>query len=375
MDPRTPGQLIALHLKERGWTKRTLAIVLGVDEAAVTRWMADKRPVTAELALQLEDIFPDLSADQVMTLQKDYDLALARIGHRSDPRRAMRAQLFGALPIAEMVKRGWLPGVENPKAVDQVEPAVAAFFGVPQLDRLELIPHAARRTEVGVDASPLQLAWLHRVRHIASEMLVSQYSDAAGRAALQKLRPLLSAAEEARKVPRILAEAGIRYVLVEALPGSKIDGACLWLGARSPVIAMTFRFDRIDNFWFVLRHELEHVLQGHGQTAPVLDVDLDGRHDDTVVEEERIANAAAAAFTVPPDKLAAFVARKAPFFAERDILGFASTLGVHPGLVAGQLQHRTKRYDHFRSHLVKIRSIVAPGATVDGWGDIAPVDG
>ena len=133
------------------------------------------------------------------------------------------------------------------------------------------------------------------------------------------------------------------------------------------------RFDRIDNFWFVLRHELEHVLCGHGHAAPILDVDLDGREDGEVVEEERIANAAASDFCVPRDKLASFIARKAPFFAERDILGFASTLGIHPGLVAGQLQHHTQKYDRFRSHLVKIRSFVAPSAMVDGWGDVAPV--
>ena len=37
MEPRTPGQLLTALLKERGWTKRTLAIVLGIDEATVTR--------------------------------------------------------------------------------------------------------------------------------------------------------------------------------------------------------------------------------------------------------------------------------------------------------------------------------------------------
>ena len=315
----------------------------------------------------------DVEADRLLTLQKDYDLQLAKIAFRSDPARAVRAQIFGTLPIEEMVKRGWLPGVENPKDVPAVEAAVAKFFEAPTVGEVEFLPHAARRTQTSVDATPLQLAWLYRVKSVAAEMMVPPYSNAKGRAVVERLRSLLSAAEEARKVPRLLAEAGIRFVIVEALPGSKIDGACMWLEATAPVIALSFRFDRIDNFWFVLRHELEHVLQHHGQAAPILDVDLDGRTDAHVIEEERIANVAAAAFAVPPDKLSAFVARKAPFFAERDILGFASTLGVHPGLVAGQLQHRTQRYDHFRSHLVKVRSIVAPGAMVDGWGDIAPV--
>ena len=372
MEPRTPGQLVSSILKDRGWTKRTLAIVLAVDEATITRLVSDKRPVSAELALQLEDVL-GVDADRLLTLQKDYDLQLAKIAFRHDPARAVRAHIFGSLPIAEMVKRGWLPGVENPKDVPTVEAAVARFFEAQQVGEIEFLPHAARRTHLATEATPLQLAWLYRVKSIAAEMMVPAYSDSAGRKAVERLRPLLSAAEEARKVPRILAEVGIRFVLVETLPGSKIDGACLWLGPTEPVIAMSFRFDRIDNFWFVLRHELEHVLHGHGQSAPMLDIDLDGRGDAHVAEEERVANAAAAEFAVPPDKLNGFIARKAPFFAERDILGFASTLGIHPGLVAGQLQHRTQRYDHFRSHLVKIRSIVAPGAMVDGWGDIAPV--
>ena len=136
---------------------------------------------------------------------------------------------------------------------------------------------------------------------------------------------------------------------------------------------MTLRHDRIDNFWFVLRHEIEHILRRHGQK---IDVELEGANAGTgpdIPKEEQEANTAAEDFCVPREKLESFIARKAPFFAERDILGFARTLGIHPGLVAGQLQHKTSRYDRFRNHLVKIRSAVAPSAMVDGWGDVAPV--
>jgi HTH-type transcriptional regulator/antitoxin HigA len=207
-------------------------------------------------------------------------------------------------------------------------------------------------------------------------MLVPKFTPQSGRRAVERLSELLAAAEEARKVPRILAESGIRFVIVESLASAKIDGVCMWLNEHSPVVGVTMRHDRLDNFWFVLRHELEHVLCGHGKDAIILDAELEGDRagtGETVTEEERIANAAAADFCVPSKKMDAFVARKAPFFAERDLLGFAKTLNVHPGLIAGQLQHRTGRYDRFRNHLVKIRSIVAPSAMVDGWGDVAPV--
>jgi HTH-type transcriptional regulator/antitoxin HigA len=139
---------------------------------------------------------------------------------------------------------------------------------------------------------------------------------------------------------------------------------------------MSIRHDRNDNFWFVLRHELEHVRLGHGQAEVFLDTDLHGERagsGDNVPEEERLANQAAADFCISQKQLKAFVERKAPLFSERDMIGFARSLGVHPGLVAGQLQHITGRYERFRQHLSKIRTYIMNTAYVDGWGNIAPV--
>jgi HTH-type transcriptional regulator/antitoxin HigA len=207
-------------------------------------------------------------------------------------------------------------------------------------------------------------------------MLVPKYSLTKTKNAISELKSILTSPEETRRVPRILAECGIRYVIVESLPSAKIDGVCLWLNDTSPVIGMSLRHDRIDNFWFVLRHELEHVICQHGKLSPIIDTSLEGDRagsGEGVPEEERVANLAASEFCVSKKMMDGFIARKAPYFAERDILGFAKTLGVHPGLIAGQLQYRTNRYDRFRAHLVKVRSCIAPSAVVDGWGDIAPV--
>ena len=215
------------------------------------------------------------------------------------------------------------------------------------------------------------------MKQIASEMLVPPYSPVALKKALHRLSALLSAPEEARMVPRILAEIGIRFVIVESISSAKIDGVCFWLDDRSPIVGMSLRFDRIDNFWFVLRHELEHVYRKHGRIAVALDAELEGDRagiGSHIPEEERISNMAAAEFCVPSESMDSFIARKSPFFLQRDLLGFATTLGVHPGLVAGQLQHRTGRYDLFRNYLSKIRFAVAPSAMVDGWGDVAPVE-
>ena len=372
--PRTPGQLIKSLLTARGWTQRVLAIVLGVDEAFVNRLITDKKSVDAPLALVLGDVF-GVPAEKFVDLQKSYELAMARIRTQPDPGRNTRARLFGDLPVAEMIKRGWLDA-EDIRDIPQVEKALVKFFGVESVDEIEILPHAAKKTNVSAAVTPPQLAWLYRVKQIAAEMIVGRYSPASVRHAITGISALVASAEEARKVPRILTEHGIRFVIVESLTSAKIDGVCFWLNDLSPVIGLSLRHDRIDNFYFVLRHELEHVTRRHGREIAAVDAELEGDRAGVgagLPDEERIANMAAADFCVPSTKMDSFIARKSPLFAERDIMGFARTLNIHPGLVAGQLQHRIGRYDRFRDHLVKIRSIVAPSAMVDGWGDVAPV--
>ncbi len=261
-----------------------------------------------------------MPAERFLEIQQSYDLAKARISVRPDHARAMRAHLIGGLPVADMIKRGWI------NAKDVRDPALQTelmrFFGVNRIEDIEILPHAAKKTEVNTSATPAQLAWLYRVKKIASEMLVAKYSPTSTQVAIAKIKNLLSAPEEARKVPRILAESGIRFLIVESLPSAKIDGVCFWLNDVSPVVALSMRFDRIDNFYFVLRHELEHVDKRHGLGGAMLDSELEGEKAGVgigVADEERIANAAAADFCVPRPMLDAFIARKAPFFNERDI--------------------------------------------------------
>jgi HTH-type transcriptional regulator/antitoxin HigA len=372
---KTPGQLILALLESHGWSQRVLAVVLGIDETGLNKVIAGKRPVDADLALQLNQIF-DVDAEEILSLQKEYELAMARLIARPDPKVVTRAAVFGKLPVSEMVKRGWLRGATDVRQVDEVEQALCRFFEVEKMEDIVVLPHSAKKTGALADLTPAQAAWLQRVRQLAADLPAAKYSPAALESAVSKLKPLLISPEGVRKVPRIMIEAGIRFVIVECLPSAKIDGVCFWLNAKFPVIGMSLRYDRIDNFWFVLRHEIEHVRCEHGRAGMMFDADLEHQRSAgtaEIREEERVANEAAQEFCVPKSKMENFIARKAPIFAERDIRGFAATLGVHPGIVAGQLQHHTGRYDLFRNHLAKIRSIIAPNAQCDGWGTVVPI--
>ena len=134
------------------------------------------------------------------------------------------------------------------------------------------------------------------------------------------------------------------------------------------------RFDRIDNFWFNLRHELEHVLNKDGQTKPIIDEPehlIDSPEQD---EAERLANSAAAAFCVSQAEMDNFVARLDPMYRMDRLVGFSRLMHRHPGIVAGQLQRKTHRWDLFRRFQVKVRNIVTETALTDGYGHTVPAE-
>ena len=171
-------------------------------------------------------------------------------------------------------------------------------------------------------------------------------------------------------IPAILHKCGVRFVLVEHLPGSKIDGVCLWIDEQ-PVIGMTLRLDRIDNFCFVLRHEIEHILNGDGKDESFAPVDSDIGAE-AVVECEKRANDAAAEFCIPQALLESFIARKSPFISREDVLKFAARAEVHPAIVVGQIQNRTKKWNWLREYQTGVREELTDWKFKDGWGYFAP---
>jgi HTH-type transcriptional regulator / antitoxin HigA len=378
MEYRTPGQLIEHLLEERGWSKRALAIILELGETSVNKLISGHTKITAKIAISLEEVF-GVEAARFLELQHQYDLAKARIEQRPSVNRANRARIYGDLPVSRMIERGWIHA-DGMQDTENVERELCRFFKVNRLEDAEILPHAAKKTLTSlVDENPAQLAWLYRVKAIAKGMMVGRYSQDAVEGAISKITPLRGHPEHMSRVPRILAEAGIRFVIVEGLPSGKIDGVCFWLDDKSPVIGLTLRFDRIDNFLFVLRHELEHVRNRDGMGGEaILDIDI-GRGarvglKPSIQQQEAIADAAAAHFCVPTEMMEAFIKRKAPFFSDRDLVGFAKVMNVHPGLVAGQLQRHTGEYHKFRKHLASVREFIIPNADTDGFGDVYPTD-
>lgn len=355
------GDFIREELEARGWTQSDLAQIMGRPLQFVNELLSGKKQMTPETALGLAKAFGNDDAMYWMNLDTIYRLARAK---PVDDAVSRRGKLYSRFPVRELIKRKWIEPSTN---IDVLEQRICRFHNINSIDEEPCFAHAAKAASYDERTAP-QIAWLSRAAQLARCVGASSYSEEKLRAALVRLRELLASLPEIKQVPSVLAEAGVRFVIVEFLPGAKIDGAAFWIDT-SPVIAVSLRYDRIDNFWFVLRHEIEHVLR---QDA-ILDVELIENLGRCVSAEEKLANEAAAEFLVPERELEDFVRRVRPRYSEAQILSFAKQIGVHPGLVIGRLQFRNELpYTHFRKHLVKIKDIIIETALVDGWG-ITPI--
>lgn len=358
-----PGDFLKEELEARGWSQIELAEVLGRPARVVSEIISGKRAITPETARGLGEAL-STGAQFWMNLESSWQLSKVKLEANSIAR---RANLYSKFPVKDMIKRGWIRATDN---LDVLEKQFIDFFKISSINDEPVFPHVAKKTSYA-HVSIQQKAWLWKAYHLAMGVQAAKYSSASLHAALKELRACMESVEEIRKVPNILANAGIRIVIVEALPGSKIDGCCFWLDKSSPVIVLSLRFDRVDSFWHTLMHELDHIEHKEGMDEPVVDEDVWESSGSQMPSNEVRANDNAADKLIQKGEMTGFIARVNPFFSEQKIVGFAKRMGVHPGIVVGQLQHQgLLPWSALTKFKEKIRSLLVAVAMADGFGQI-----
>jgi len=356
-----PGDFIKEELDARGWSQAELADIVGRSPKEISDLVSGKRSVSPEIAKELGAAL-GTSARYWMNLESSYRLWR---GDAPDDAIARRSALHQFAPIREMAKRHWL---ELSESLSITEQRVKAYYGVSSLDERPSLPHAARRG--AGEISQAHMAWLFRARQLAGIVQSRTFSKRSFERGLSNLKRLLPSAQEVRHVPEVLADAGIRFLVIEHLPNTKIDGVTFWHG-KSPVIALSLRYDRVDCFWHTLAHELGHVESKDGW---LLDTGLVGQEPEGgATEAEKDADRFAADFLVRQADLEDFIVRTSPLYSRKRILGFARRMGIHPGIVVGQLQFRGEvPWSSFRPTLEKVRHLITSSAMTDGWGQMPP---
>lgn len=350
-------------LGQRGWTQEELASITGYSRQQINRVISGEHSVTPEMAIALGAAFGD-KPDAWLEMDSRYRLSLIE---DDTGLIAERARMYEYAPIKDMQKRGW---IKQTKKIEELDAELRRFFHADSMVEPPQFPVSTRKTDSLSDLSPSQRAWCFRARELAESMILPRKTKSYQAPGLLKdLRSIAAYPKEVRRLPETLATYGILFVVVEPLPGAKIDGAAFWTNQDTPVVAVSARYDRIDAFWFTVMHEISHI---RNQDSLSVDTDLSG--SDTAPsllknDIEQRADREAASSLVDPTKLESFIRRVGPLYSKARIIQFAHTIKMHPGIIVGQLQHLGELgYSSQRDLLVKIRHLVTDVAFTDGWG-------
>lgn len=155
---------------------------------------------------------------------------------------------------------------------------------------------------------------------------------------LSQLFKLSSKPNGVNEVILALRELGIVVVIEPHLPSTRLDGATLFTN-NNAVIGLTIRFDRLDNFWFTLAHELAHTyLHSESDYSAFFDKLFNEGAETSQLENE--ADTLAGELLIPTDiwKTSPLRYGSTPTLVKI----FADKIGVHPSVVAGRIRHDSK---------------------------------
>ncbi len=318
-----------------------------------------------------------LSLAVVQSLHENLGIPYASLHRQVEESAGDTAVMWERFPLREMIKRGWVvnPYLRKRGALSSamMQDLMEAFFspigGVGATQRV-LHRQGEARVGAGTDRYAL-MAWAAHVLRRAERVDVSRAFNAQdwGAETIAALRSLSRESDGARRAVGFLEDRGIVVDVVPHLPRTKLDGAAMRRSDGVPVIALTLRYDRVDNFWFTLMHELGHVVRhfasssdGLGDSEVFFD-DLDVRT--SVDAKEREADDFARHSLVPKEMWEASAVRYV--VAPETARLLADQVGVAPAVVAGRVRYEKNNY-RLLTALVESGAIRKQFPEVS-WGD------
>lgn len=331
----SPVEAIKFRMEQQGLKPKDLIPYLG-SAPKVSEVLAGKRPLSLTMIRKLAN---GLGIPAEVLLQEEgaelaSDEALQQGRH---------------FPVAEMLKRGWFPGFQGKvaEAKAELEGLLKSFVG--PLGPNALIPALNRqhvRNGGNYDEHALT-AWRIRVATLALRESLPNYKEGTVDADfLRELARLSYLTEGPKLAKEFLNKSGIHLIFERHLPKTHLDGAALKLPDGSPVVALTLRHDRLDNFWFTLFHELAHValhLDKDGVEAFFDDLEEGGKIDKYEKDADRLASE-----SLIPDSEWRKV-KLTPKSLPAEVLAFAQSLRISPAIPAGRVHYESKCYTVFKS--------------------------
>lgn len=246
--------------------------------------------------------------------------------------------VWGQLPYKEMIKRKWF---DLPRGANPVE-RVKEYFLQSAGPQFATALHRKKMHSGNPPNEYALLAWQARVLERARGKIEAQeigHFEVDDRW-MPQLVDLTKRKDGPKRARDLLASKGIVLIVERHLPGSYLDGAAMLVDGDTPVVALTLRHDRLDNFWFVLLHELGHVFLHLFDGLRFDFFDEESGSDGDAIEAE--ADKFALDTLIPGDLWDQCLSRFA--LSEEAVKIDAETIGIDPSIIAGRIRKERGNY-------------------------------
>lgn len=335
-----PGESILDLAEERGWKQGELAQRLGYTEKHISQLINGKVPVTVDAAQRLERVLGS-SIDFWLALEANYQKHKARL--EAAERHAGWVSWLDELPVKELMGAGAIAKARvDAKHKPALVEACLRFFGVASPDEWRAhyggMQMAFRRSRAEQSDVGAISAWLRLGEQQAEKLDSPKYDKARFEKSLRLIRALTCEGPEAfePKMRELLRGAGVRLVLVPAIPRACVSGVARWLSPTRPLIQLSLYGKTNDKFWFTFFHEAAHILLHAGSKEEKKSIFLDdpnAAHSTDPREQE--ANQWSGDWLIPAQS----VSELASLRSKDAVRAFARRIGIHSGIVVGRLQH------------------------------------
>lgn len=180
-------------------------------------------------------------------------------------------------------------------------------------------------------------AWIQTAINMAREIETEAYNANQLKDYLPEMRSMTLQSPDIflPRMKELFAECGVAFVLLPHLKNSGVNGAVKWISDDRVVLAMNNRGLNADKFWFSLFHEIKHVLQHKTKAVFIRSTveEMISMNHNLEVEADQFASD----YLISPSDYHRFSPTK--YTSDEEIIAFANSIGIHPGIVAGRLQH------------------------------------
>jgi HTH-type transcriptional regulator/antitoxin HigA len=245
-------------------------------------------------------------------------------------------------PFKEMFKKKWFEGFTGTlnEAMQQADVLLFKLFDRAGIANKQVLSLNKKKVRTGGQYNQLALdAWHAHVIVKAKKQTVSEFDkETITDAWLKELASLSVKDNGPLQAAEYLMNSGIRFVIEPQIEGTYLDGAAILWENKYPVVALTLRNDRLDNFWFVLFHEIAHIKLHLNEDLEAVFDDLDLNSDGIENEADSFALNALISNDVWKKSLVRFSPSK------EAIVNQAQKLNIHPALIAGRIRRETGKY-------------------------------